>query len=65
MKKLGGRGRWRGRGPGQNPDPNAGRNPAPPGLPAPYVALRFWPMLFVLRRNSIGPDLYVICSEKK
>ena len=21
-------------------------------------------MLFVLRRNNIGPDLYVICSEK-
>ena len=52
-------------GPGKNPGPNRGRNPAPPSLPAPYVALRFWPMLFVLRRNSIGSDLYVICSEKK
>ena len=27
---------------GQNPDPNPARNPAPPGLPTPYVALRFW-----------------------
>ena len=50
-----------GGGAGKNP----ARNPAPPGFPTPYVALRFWPMLFVLRRNNIGPDLYVICSEKK
>ena len=31
-----------GAGAGQNPDPNPYRNPAPPGLPTPYVALRFW-----------------------